>query len=1049
MKLRDRKNSEMSHVWVYVDGHLTHMLVAAHLKRIADARHSRLTNRMRWLTEVQRLAQYEQYLQTFITDSSSLQQQSNEERESAAKAKAKAKQAVKRGQEESDLERIQDIFPNDDLHLYDKDVLTMRMKGLMRKRSGTAARLTRALSAKSLRPESPPTVAAPQQQSPTTAAGSRRQFVMEAPVQLTAGVQSQDRHLFLFNDLLLVAKARSGGNFKLKDKVRVSELWLAASPQALDDVAELHRSPDTSFVLGWPTTNVVATFTTQAGRDLWWSKLTQVLLAEKVKEPVSTNIQVVYYDLNTSIEYCKTFSVGPDETAKDCIRSALSHLEMRHERPFAIKLSCLRDGLSSEEGFDLDHCNNVHDPLARCHFILRSTCKPHENEVKKSAKKPGRIGISRVFRRSLSKDSTGCLFGQPLSRVCEGETLPRSVMMMLQQVLAKGPFTQGIFRKSANARLVRELREKLDQGESTLAWEHIPVLVTAALLKDFLRSLPDPLLTSALYPHWKTALDNPNPHTKLLMLKEVLQQLPKANHTLLAHFVCVLHHISRRSAQNLMSAANLGVCVGPSLLWSSSSTEAGVVEDLRAVPALVECLITNCQFLLGTHVPHLLGDPRDSGTEESDSLRRDDSSIDSLECSPPPRKDKMSLSRDSGLTMSDSQLYTPDEEESGSTSSSGYDPAFDPHSKVTPSLSVPGEYVRVYGGWEERLNPNFSRQAWFRQRSRRLSSAPNSNSKQDDAVRRSASEESLLDSAPPPTPPRRNRPEIGGGNSTLKCQLISPIRQSNDESKSKFPEDKFGRHPPLRKVTAVHCEVVDVSTPYKENALHLYSVNADPSSYATYDKNNFGSPRIPAEQIYSSPQACEQKYVRSRAAVEPQYSSPISGRVQRLTESYSSPRLHDSPRLSDQSHDSPKLSARESCEYYYSTQNDGSEEMENGGGGGECEDSSTLSDDDCTPHVSRSNSRGNEVTPKLRHLPPVHVADSATTHVVTRGRLKRKEERAAHAHRSRSLPPPPPYRPPPPASNRRAPITSYYLGDCSQSQRYVVTTSFLDEESYV
>lgn len=33
------------------------------------------------------------------------------------------------------------------------------------------------------------------------------------------GVQSQERHLFLFSDLLLVAKARSGGNFKLKEKV--------------------------------------------------------------------------------------------------------------------------------------------------------------------------------------------------------------------------------------------------------------------------------------------------------------------------------------------------------------------------------------------------------------------------------------------------------------------------------------------------------------------------------------------------------------------------------------------------------------------------------------------------------------------------------------------------------------------------------------------------------------------------------------------------------------------------------------------------------------
>lgn len=71
------------------------------------------------------------------------------------------------------------------------------------------------------------------------------------------GLQSQDRHLFLFNDLLLIAKARSGGNFKLKDKVRISELWLAT---CVDEVVEVSKSRDTSFVIGWPTTNVVATF---------------------------------------------------------------------------------------------------------------------------------------------------------------------------------------------------------------------------------------------------------------------------------------------------------------------------------------------------------------------------------------------------------------------------------------------------------------------------------------------------------------------------------------------------------------------------------------------------------------------------------------------------------------------------------------------------------------------------------------------------------------------------------------------------------------------
>ncbi|KAK7072527.1 GTPase activator activity protein [Halocaridina rubra] len=74
------------------------------------------------------------------------------------------------------------------------------------------------------------------------------------------GVQAQERHLFLFSDLLLVAKARSGGNFKLKEKVRVSEMWLSS---CLDDVAEVAKSHDTSFVMGWPTTNVVASFSGQ------------------------------------------------------------------------------------------------------------------------------------------------------------------------------------------------------------------------------------------------------------------------------------------------------------------------------------------------------------------------------------------------------------------------------------------------------------------------------------------------------------------------------------------------------------------------------------------------------------------------------------------------------------------------------------------------------------------------------------------------------------------------------------------------------------------
>jgi hypothetical protein len=103
----------------------------------------------------------------------------------------------------------------------------------------------------------------------------------------------------------------------------------------------------------------------------------------------------------------------------------------------------------------------------------------------------------------------------------------------------------------------------------------------------------------------------------------VLEQLPRSNVTLLSHFLCILHHIARRAAHNLMSAANLGVCVGPSLLWAHTPTPA----SSRAVPNLVELLVVRCELLLGPHVPLLLGDPperdmtrQDSGAEESDSL---------------------------------------------------------------------------------------------------------------------------------------------------------------------------------------------------------------------------------------------------------------------------------------------------------------------------------------------------------------------------------------------------------------------------------------------
>ena len=148
------------------------------------------------------------------------------------------------------------------------------------------------------------------------------------------------------------------------------------------------------------------------------------------------------------------------------------------------------------------------------------------------AKSP--IRLHKMFRRSLTKldavvdgegggggmspCSGGLLFGQPLGKLCETESVPRPVMDMLSQLFLKGPFTHGIFRKSANARQVRELHDRLD-SEPDVELDDVPIFTVAALFKDFLRSLPDCLLGSHLYSDWLRVAHCPSDRDKILHMQ--------------------------------------------------------------------------------------------------------------------------------------------------------------------------------------------------------------------------------------------------------------------------------------------------------------------------------------------------------------------------------------------------------------------------------------------------------------------------------------------------------------------------------------------------
>ncbi|XP_036142198.1 rho GTPase-activating protein 20 isoform X2 [Monomorium pharaonis] len=967
--------------------------------RQAAARHSPLSL---LLLPVQRLAEYERYL-------------GQEARSLIDNECIDSGSVLHRGQLEGDLHRIQELFPGDNLRLHERDVVTTKTKNMLRKRNGsTPVRLTRGLSQKALDTTD---------SSPSPTKSPTRTFLLETPVQFTTGVQSQERHLFLFTDLLLIAKARSSGNFKLKQIVKMSELWLTAGH--IEDVAETSKSAETSFVIGWPTTNVVATFMTAAARDLWWGRLNDLVREESMKEPPETNIQVVYHDNDTHTDYFKTIKARSDMTAHDFVKEVMPLWGLQgpfqlwartfpeeppypligHERPFAVKMSRLRHMLSADEGFDLVHINNSGVDL--CPFILRPV-------MKTPAKKNNRSKITGLLRRSLSLNTN--LFGVPLSRLDENG-LPKPVLVMLQQLFAKGPFMQGIFRKSANVRIVRELREQIESTGDPSCLEDAPIIAVAALLKDFLRSLPDPLLTFHLFPLWMESLNTPNP---VQTIKSILDRLPRANFTLLSHLICVLHHVARRSKRNLMCASNLGVCCGPSLLWSSNPS----VNQSRAIPTITEMLIRHCEDLFGTNVTQLLGEDTrsDSGAEESTDSLHCGISLDSLDLTEAPRRDPMSLSRDSGLTLSDCQLFIPESpvgsEDSApnAPTSTNYDKSFAKEEKSNGKI-----YMPVYRcGWEERMNGY-------------ASGTHNHTNNTEHNFR----EEKTNGCYPNPSQSSNFQRQ-----DWLRAQLKRTPRTNkldeNEHKKERFSDKDAYDREYLRQDTMK--ENVENCKAYRNRQLNVsYDILSEDYNNKNLQQDIRNAERV---SIHNSEQdltsggdtprsgsdCYEFKKVKSSEVQYVSLESPISEK-ERRRQARDCELYDDFVRV--------KAIYMEALKYCKSKDSNG----ESDGKITYCEDRSRstevygttdvnnsyksvvdLSEDEQEERTTAWPDTPPPLPPRLRHLPPVHM---------------NLEDRHKVAGRSRSLPPPPPYRPPP---QPRAPITTRHLG---------FGRSVVDDESYV
>ncbi|XP_022417271.1 rho GTPase-activating protein 20 isoform X2 [Delphinapterus leucas] len=550
---------------------------------------------------------------------------------------------------------------------------------------------------------------------------STKTLLIDGRVELKRGLQRQERHLFLFNDLFIVAKIKYNNNFKIKNKIKLSDMWTAS---CVDEVGEGNTNALKSFVLGWPTVNFVATFSSPEQKDRWLSLLQRYINLEKEKDyPKSIPLKIFAKDIG-NCAYSKTITVTNSDTANEVINMSLPMLGITgsereyqlwvnsgkeeapypligHEYPYGIKMSHLRDTTLLTQGSkDSPTPSNFQEPFLmeqlpremQCQFILKPSRLAVAQQLSDSGQKTfkrRRSIINWAFWRGSSthldnlpmsptSPVPGQLFGVSLPNICENDNLPKAVLDMLFFLNQKGPLTKGIFRQSANVKSCRELKEKLNSGaEVQLDCESI--FVIASVLKDFLRNIPGSTFSSDLYDHWVCVMDQGNDEEKIHAVQRLLDQLPRANVILLRYLFGVLYNIEQHSSSNQMTAFNLAVCIAPSILWPPTSSSPELENEFtKKVSLLIQFLIENCCRIFGEEITSLLGevsvrcDTRENASDIS-CFQLNDSSYDSLEnelnedvdapCSDLVKKlGQGSRSMDSVLTLSDYDLDQPEVE---------------------------------------------------------------------------------------------------------------------------------------------------------------------------------------------------------------------------------------------------------------------------------------------------------------------------------------------------------------------------------------------------
>ncbi|GFR03439.1 rac GTPase-activating protein 1 [Trichonephila clavata] len=146
--------------------------------------------------------------------------------------------------------------------------------------------------------------------------------------------------------------------------------------------------------------------------------------------------------------------------------------------------------------------------------------------------------------------------------------IPSIIFRCIKEIESRGLKDVGLYRMSGSDREVKDFKEKFLKGKSP-NMSKVDIHVICGTMKEFLRSLKEPLISKSIWKMCVDAANQDNENIGLKLLYDAICDLPNSNREILAFLLLHLQRVAN-STECMMPHENLAKVFGPTVVGYST-----------------------------------------------------------------------------------------------------------------------------------------------------------------------------------------------------------------------------------------------------------------------------------------------------------------------------------------------------------------------------------------------------------------------------------------------------------------------------------------------